>query len=48
MMTVTGGRERTQREFEDLFAVAGLELVAVTEPIPPFDDRVLEARAPLN
>jgi len=48
MMTVTGGRERTQREFEDLFAVAGLELAAVTEPIAPFDYRVLEARAPLT
>jgi hypothetical protein len=48
MLTVTGGRERTLREFQDLFAAAGLELAAVTEPIPPFDYRVLEARAPLT
>jgi SAM-dependent methyltransferase len=48
MLTVTGGRERTLREFQDLFAAAGLELAAVTEPIPPFDYRVLEARARLT
>ena len=45
MMTVTGGRERTLREFQDLFAVAGLEPAAVTEPIAPFGYRVLEARS---
>lgn len=45
MLTVTGGRERTLREFESLFADARLDLVAVTEPIPPFGYRVLEAHA---
>jgi len=29
-------------------AAAALELAAVTEPIPPFDYRVLDARAPLT
>jgi hypothetical protein len=43
MLTVTGGRERTAREFERLFAGAGLELAQVSESIPPFDYRVIEA-----
>jgi hypothetical protein len=43
MLTVTGGRERTEREFSDLFAAAGFELATVTDRIPPFDYRVLEA-----
>jgi len=43
MLAVTGGRERTEGEFRDLLADAGLELAAVTEPIPPFGYRVLQA-----
>ena len=49
MLAVTGGRERTEAEFRNLLDGAGLELTAVTEPIPPFACRVLEAApAPLG
>jgi O-methyltransferase len=43
MLTVTGGRERTEREFQRLLADAGLALGQVSDPIPPFDYRVIEA-----
>jgi hypothetical protein len=43
MLTVTGGRERTEREFERVFVEAGLELAKVSDAIPPFDYRVIEA-----
>lgn len=44
MLAVTGGRERTEGEFRELLARAGLELTAVSEPIQPFHYRVLEAK----
>jgi hypothetical protein len=43
MLLVTGGRERTEREFAALLDAAGLELCSVSEPIAPFGYRVLEA-----
>jgi SAM-dependent methyltransferase len=43
MLIVPGGRERTEAEYRDLFAGAGLALGAVTHPFPPFGDCVLEA-----
>lgn len=43
MLVVTGGRERTEREFGDLLTAAGFELAAVSERIAPFDYRVIEA-----
>jgi orsellinic acid C2-O-methyltransferase len=44
MLVATGGRERTEPEFRELLAAVGLALVSVTEPIAPFDYRVIEAR----
>jgi O-methyltransferase domain/Dimerisation domain len=43
MLVVTGGRERTEREFRVLCGDAGLELTGVSAPAPPFGYRVLEA-----
>jgi hypothetical protein len=43
MLVATGGRERTEREFRALLAAADLELLSVSESLPPFDYRVLEA-----
>jgi hypothetical protein len=43
MMVSTGGRERTEREFRALLAAAGLELLSVSEALPPSDYRVIEA-----
>jgi len=43
MLTVNGGRERTERDFRALAAAAGLELTAVSDAIAPFDYRVIEA-----
>jgi hypothetical protein len=43
MLVVTGGRERTEREFRELVAAAGLMLVDIGEPIPPFHYRLIEA-----
>jgi hypothetical protein len=42
MFVVTGGRERTEREFRGLMDAAGFELSRLTAPIPPFDYRVIE------
>lgn len=36
MLVVTGGRERTEREFGRLFEEAGFKLDQSTEPFPPF------------
>jgi hypothetical protein len=44
MLVATGGRERTERDFRDLLAAADLELVSVSEALPPFAYRVIEAR----
>jgi O-methyltransferase domain/Dimerisation domain len=43
MMVATGGRERTERDFRALLAAADLELLSVSEALPPFDYRVIEA-----
>jgi hypothetical protein len=43
MLVATGGRERTEREFRDLLAAADLELLSVSEALPPFAYRVIEA-----
>jgi hypothetical protein len=43
MLVTTGGRERTEREFRELLAAAGLVLLSVSEALPPFDYRVIEA-----
>jgi hypothetical protein len=43
MLVATGGRERTEREFRELLAAAGLELLTVSDVMPPFGYRVLEA-----
>jgi len=45
MLVVTGGRERTEAEFGDLLARAGLKLDRVGERIAPFGYHVLEAVA---
>jgi O-methyltransferase domain/Dimerisation domain len=42
MLVVTGGRERTEAEFEALFGGAGFELTRLTDALPPFDYRVIE------
>ena len=43
MLTVNGGRERTERDFRTLAAAADLEVVRVSDAIAPFDYRVIEA-----
>ncbi|MGH9210195.1 MAG: methyltransferase [Acidimicrobiales bacterium] len=43
MMVVTGGRERTEQDFQRLFDAAAFELASIGEPLPPFDYRVIEA-----
>jgi O-methyltransferase domain/Dimerisation domain len=43
MLVATGGRERTEREFRELLAAADLELLSVSEVLPPFGYRVIEA-----
>jgi hypothetical protein len=43
MLVTTSGHERTEREFRDLLAAADLELLSVSESLPPFDYRVIEA-----
>jgi O-methyltransferase domain len=45
MMVVTGGRERTEAEFAALLAEAGLELSSISDPLPPFDYRIIEGVA---
>ncbi|MEU4340770.1 methyltransferase [Nocardia sp. NPDC023852] len=42
MMVSAGGRERTEREFRELLAAAGFELVRITPTATP--DSILEAR----
>jgi O-methyltransferase domain/Dimerisation domain len=42
MLVATGGSERTETEFRELFESAGLALVSTTPPLPPFRYRVLE------
>lgn len=49
MLVITGGREHTEQEFRSLLGTAGSELTRLTEPLPPFDYRVIEATpAPLS
>ncbi|TMQ98957.1 methyltransferase [Actinomadura soli] len=43
MLVVTGGRERTENEFLLLLKAAGFNLDRISEPIPPFGYRVIEA-----
>lgn len=43
MLTVNGGRERTERDFRALLDAAGLELVGVSDAITPFAYRIIEA-----
>jgi orsellinic acid C2-O-methyltransferase len=43
MLVTTGGRERTEREFRSLLAAADLELLSVSDELPPFAYRVIEA-----
>ena len=44
MLTVTGGRERTEAEFRALTDAAGLELVAIGRALEPFGYRVIECQ----
>jgi hypothetical protein len=46
MLAVTGGRERTEREFRALLGAAGMSVTSVTEPLP-LGYRLIEA-APLD
>jgi hypothetical protein len=41
MLVATGGSERTETESRELFESAGLALVSITPPLPPFRYRVL-------
>jgi hypothetical protein len=43
MLVVTGGRERTAAEFEDLLGRAGFTLTEVGKALPPYDYHVIEA-----
>jgi DNA-binding Lrp family transcriptional regulator len=43
MLVVTGGRERTEAEFAALLADAGFGPARLSEPLPPFAYRVIEA-----
>ena len=43
MLVATGGKERTTREYRALLSCAGLTLSGLTEPIPPFGYRMIEA-----
>jgi hypothetical protein len=43
MLVVAHGKERTEREFRDLFADAGLRLTAMSDALPGSSYRVLEA-----
>jgi hypothetical protein len=43
MLVATGGHERTEREFRELLSAADLELLSVSEALPPFDYRIIEA-----
>jgi orsellinic acid C2-O-methyltransferase len=42
MLVVTGGRERSEQEFRELFDAAGFALTALSEPLPPHRYRVIE------
>ncbi|MFI5897825.1 methyltransferase [Actinoplanes sp. NPDC051513] len=48
MMVATGGKERTEHEYRDLLGAAGLTLTAVSEPLPPFGYRLIEASATVS
>jgi hypothetical protein len=43
MMVATGGKERTADEYRALLTGAGLTLAGISEPLPPFNYRVIEA-----
>jgi hypothetical protein len=43
MLVATAGRERTEREFRELLAATDLQLLSVSEALPPFGYRVIEA-----
>ncbi len=43
MLVVTGGRERTEHEFGGLLEGAGFTPARFSEPLAPFDYRVIEA-----
>ena len=43
MLVATGGKERTEKEYGALLDAAGFDLISVSEPLPPFDYRVIEA-----
>jgi hypothetical protein len=43
MLVATGGKERTTSEYRALLSCAGLTLSGLTEPLPPFGYRMIEA-----
>jgi orsellinic acid C2-O-methyltransferase len=43
MLVLAGGRERTEAEYRDLLAAAGLTLTTISDPLPPASERILEA-----
>lgn len=43
MLVATGGKERTTQEYRALLSCAGLTLSGLTEPLPPFGYRMIEA-----
>lgn len=43
MLVCAGGKERTEAEYQALLDAAGLAMVAVTDPLGAFADRVIEA-----
>lgn len=45
MLVATGGVERAEAEYRALLAAADLTLVSVSEPLPPFGYRLIEAAA---
>lgn len=43
MLIAPGGRERTEVEYRDLLTQAGFAVAAISDPLTPFADRVIEA-----
>jgi hypothetical protein len=43
MLVVIGGQERTESQFGDLVARTGFTLSRVGDPLPPFNQRIIEA-----